>query len=332
MKVFIAQPIQPVGVKILEQVAEVRSASTGRPMQRQEFLKEIKDCDAVVLPWHTDVMDQEAIDLCPNLKVIGRHGVGYENIDLEVATARGIYCTYVPVHTETVADTAFLLLMATARRVCEADRFVKEGKWDIGGEWVAWKFLGFDVHHKTIGVIGAGRIGAGVCRRAKGFGMRILYYDVVPKPDLEAETSAERVELETLLREADFISVNSALNEGSRSLLGREQFELMKPTAILANTARGPVIDQAALAEALQTGTIAGVGLDVYVEEPVPPTDPLMKLDNVVLLPHIGSAALEMRRRMATVVAEDVVAVLTGTEPVWLLNPAVKEVRPLTKR
>ncbi len=332
MKVFIAQPIQPVGVEMIQEVAEVRSASTGRPMERQEFLKEIRDCDAVILPWHTDIMDKEAIGLCPNLKIIGRHGVGYENIDLDEATRRGIYCTYVPVHTETVADTSFLLLMATARRITEADRFVKDGKWDIGGEWVAWKFLGLDVHHKTIGVIGAGRIGAGVCRRAKGFGMRILYHDVMPKPELEAEVGAERVDLETLLREADFISVNSALNDTSRSLLGPDQFKLMKPTAIIANTARGPVINQAALVEALRNGTIAGAGLDVFVEEPLPPNDPLMKLNNVVLFPHIGSAAMEIRQRMATTVAEDVVSVLTGKEPVWLLNPAVKEIRPLAKR
>lgn len=331
MKVYIAQPIQPEGVKMLEQVAEVRSNPEGRPQTRAEFLAQIPDVDAVILPWHTEVMDKEAIGLAKNLKVIGRHGVGYENIDLEAAADRGVYVTFTPVHTPTVADTTFALVMTAARRISEADRFVKDGKWTVGGEWVAWQYMGVDIHHKTLGVIGCGRIGALVAKRGTGFDMRILYHDEVARPDVEKETGAVRVDLETLLKESDFITVNCALNERTRKLLGAKQFAMMKPTAVVVSTARGPIIDQPALAEALKSRRIAAAGLDVFVEEPIPPGDPLLKLDNVVLLPHIGSAAREMRVKMALTVAEDVVKVLTGKEPTYLLNPRVRQVRPLGK-
>lgn len=329
MKIFIAQPIQPEGVEILKRVAEVHSNPEGRPLERQEFLGHIQDVEAVVLPWHTDVMDREAIQAASRLQVIGRHGVGYENIDLEAAADRGVYVTFTPVHTPTVADTAFVLLMAAARRIAEADRFVKSGKWAVGGEWVAWQHMGLDVHHKTIGIIGCGRIGAGVARRAHGFDMRILYHDEVERPEVEAETGAKKVPLDHLLQESDFVSVNCALTERTRGLLGAKQFALMKPTAVVVNTARGPIIDQPALVEALRNRRIAAAGLDVFIEEPIPPGDPLLQLDNVVLLPHIGSAALDMRRKMAVTVAEDVVRVLSGKQPTYLLNPRVREVRPL---
>jgi glyoxylate reductase len=330
MKVYVAQPIQPEGIKILERVADVRSNPEGRPQTREEFLAQIPDVDAVILPWHTEVMDKEAIGIAKNMKVIGRHGVGYENIDLEAAADRGIYVTFTPVHTPTVADTAFVLLMTAARRIAEADRFVKSGKWTVGGEWVAWQHMGLDIHHKTIGIIGCGRIGANVARRAHGFDMRILYFDEVAQPEVEKQTGATRVGLEQLLRESDFVSVNCALNEKTRGLMGAKQFALMKPTAVFVNTARGPIVDQVALTEALKSRRIAAAGLDVYPEEPIRQGDPLLTLDNVVLLPHIGSAAIEMRRKMAITVAEDVVNVLTGKKPTYLLNPRVLQVRPLS--
>lgn len=329
MKVFIAQPIQPEGVKMLEEIAEVVSTKEGRPLKREEFLNYIKDVDAIILPWHTDIMDREAFDVAKNLKAIGRHGVGYENIDLKTATERGVYVTYCPVHTPTVADTAFALIVAAARKIPQADRFVKSGEWTIGGEWVAWKFLGVDLHDKTLGVIGLGRIGSMVAKRGTGFDMRILYHDVDRKPGLEKELGAKWVTLEELLRESDFISVNTFLSEKTRHLIGAKEFKMMKKTAIIVNTSRGPVIDQDALYEALKNGEIGGAGLDVYEEEPLPLDSPLLTLDNVVLLPHIGSAALDMRQKMARVTASDVIAVLTGKEPKYLLNPEVREVRPL---
>ncbi|MBI4573748.1 MAG: D-glycerate dehydrogenase [candidate division NC10 bacterium] len=329
MKIFIAQPIQPVAVEILKKVAEVHFNPEGRPLSRKEFLKNIGDVEAVILPWHTDVMDREALGIAARLQVIGRHGVGYDNIDLEAATERGIYVTFTPVLAPTMADTTFALLMAAARLIPQADRFVKAGQWTLGGEWVPWKFLGLDLHHKTLGIIGCGRVGAGVARRARGFDMRILYHDEVERPDVEAETGAKKVALDELLREAEFVSVTCALNERTRGLLGARQFAMMKPTAVLVNTARGPVLDQAALAEALQSRRIAAAGLDVFVEEPIPPGDPLLGLENVVVLPHIGSATLENRCKMGVTVAEDVVSVLTGKQPTYLLNPRVREVRPL---
>ena len=331
MKIYIAQPIQPEGVEILKRVAEVKTNPEGRPQTRQEFLAQLPDIDAIIIPWHTDVMDKEAIDIAKKLKVIGRHGVGYENIDLEAAADRGIYVTFTPTQAPTVADTTFALLMAAARRIVEADRFVRTGKWTVGGEWVVWQNMGLDINNKTIGIIGCGRIGSGVAKRAYGFDMRILYYDEVAQPEIEKQTGAIRVSLEQLLRESDFISVNCSLNDRTRGLLGAKQFALMKPTAVLVNTARGPVIDQAALTEALKSRRIAAAGLDVYVEEPIPPNDSLLSLDNVVLLPHIGAAAIEFRRKQAVLVAEDVVKVLTGKEPTYLLNPRVKQVRPLGK-
>jgi D-3-phosphoglycerate dehydrogenase len=329
MKVYVAQPIQPNGIEILKTIAEVRVNPESRPQMREEFLREIPDVDAVVLPWHTEVMDAEALDIAKNLKVIGRHGVGYENIDLQTATKKGVYVTYTPVHTPTVADTAFGLMLMTARKLSLADRFVKAKGWHVGGEWVAWKFLGFDVHHKTIGIIGLGRIGTGVARRAKGFDMTILYYDIVKNEAVERELGARRVSFEELLRTSDFISVNCNLTAATRGLLSEREFQMMKPTAIIVNTARGPIVDQKALYAALKSGTIGGAGLDVFEEEPLALDDPLLELDNVVLLPHIGSAALEIRQKMADAVCNDVVRVLTGNKPVYLLNHEVMRVRPL---
>lgn len=326
MKVFIAQPIQANGVKMLEEIAEVKSNPEGRPLERQEFLSQITDVDAVILPWHTDIMDKEAFAAAKNLKVIGRHGVGYENIDLVEATKRGVYVTYCPVHTPTVADTAFALIMVAGRRLSQADQFVKDGKWDIGGEWVAWKFLGVDIHDKTMGVIGAGRIGSEVLRRGTGFRMELLYYDLEDKVALEKETGATRVSLETLLKKADFVSINTNLTPETTHLIGAKELRMMKNNAVLVNTSRGPAIDQDALYQALKNGEIAAAGLDVYVDEPLPVSSKLRELDNVILLPHIGSAALEMREKMARITCQSVIDALTGREPEFMLNPEVRKV------
>lgn len=323
MKVYVAQPIQPEAIKILEQVALVRSNPEGRPQTRQEFLAEISDVEAVILPWHTDVMDREAIGLAPRLQVIGRHGVGYDNIDLQAATERGVYVTFTPVLAPTMADTTFALLISAARRIAEADQFVKSGGWTIGGEWVPWKFMGVDMHHKTLGIIGCGRIGGGVARRAKGFEMRILYFDEVPQPDVERETGAVRVDLEHLLREADLISVTCSLNEKTRGLIGKQQFAMMKPTAVLVNTARGGIVDEAALAEAIKGGRIGGAGLDVIVDEPLQANHPLAGLPNVILTPHMAGVTEEAMMRMAQNAAEDVVRVLRGERPKYPVNPDV---------
>jgi lactate dehydrogenase-like 2-hydroxyacid dehydrogenase len=331
MKAFVAQPIQPNGIEILKTVAEVTVNERGRCLTREEFLDEIRDVDALVIPWQSDVVDAEAISMAKNLKAVGRQGVGYENIDVQAATQNGIYVTYTPVHTPTVADMAFGLMLCAARRIHTADRFVKQGGWDIEGEWIPLQFLGVDIHHKTIGIIGCGRIGGEIAKRARGFDMTILYHDRVANEAVERDLGARRVPLETLLRESDFIHVNCSLNEDTHHLVSAPEFALMKETAVVVNTARGPVVDQRALCEALKHQKIVAAGLDVFEQEPIAADDALLELDNVVAVPHIGSAALETRQRMAEIVCQDAVNILTGNMPVYLLNPDVVKVRPLSK-
>lgn len=320
MKVFLTQPLEPSAVELLKTVADVEMNSTGRPLTREQFLDAIKDADAVVLTWHTDQMDKEAFAVAKRLKVVARRGVGYDNIDLEEATARRIPVTFCPVHTPTIADLTFGLILCAARRIHAADRFVRNGEWTAGGTWVAYKFMGFDVHHKTLGIIGLGRIGAEVAKRARGFDMRVLYNDVVRKPELESSLGVVYAELEDLLREADFVSVNCALNDSTRGLIGEREISLMKTNAVLVVTARGGIVDQTALYNALVQGKLGGAGLDVFEQEPIPPDDPLLRLDNVVFTPHLGTSVADMRERMALVVAEDVVRVLKGEKPVYQLN------------
>jgi glyoxylate reductase len=332
MKVYVAQPIQPNGIEILEKIAEVVLQQTGRPSTRSAFLSEIRDVDAVILPWQTEVMDAEAISIAKNVKVIGRQGVGWENIDLKAATQKGVYVTYTPVHIPAVADMAFALMLATARKLIIADRFTREGNWTVGGEWVPLQFLGVDIHHKTIGIVGCGRIGSEIAKRAKGFDMTILYYDLVQNHTIEESLRARRVSLEVLLLESDFIHINCNLTADTKGLIGEREFGLMKKTAIIVNTARGPIVQDEALCNALENKRIAGAGLDVYEKEPPPPNSPLLRLDNVVLAPHIGSAALETRQKMAEVVCTDAVSVLQGRVPEYLLNPEVIKIRPLAGR
>jgi len=198
VKVFVAQPIQPNGIEILQKVAEVVIDETGRPLDRRFFLNSIRDVDGVIIPWQTEIMDEEAISIAKNLKVIGRQGVGWENIDLQAATRKGIYVTITPVHIPTVADMAFTLMLAAARKLILADRFTREGKWEAAGEWVPLQFLGVDIHHKTIGIVGCGRIGSEIAKRAKGFDMTILYYDLVENKQIEQDLGACRVSLDQL--------------------------------------------------------------------------------------------------------------------------------------
>ncbi len=329
MKVYVAQPIHPIGIEILERISKVIVHQSGQPSTRSAFLDEIKDADAVILPWQTEIMDVEAITIAENLKVIGRQGVGWENIDLNASTQKGVYVTYTSVHVPTVADMAFGLMLAVARKLNLANQFVREGKWDVAGEWVPLRFLGFDIHHKTIGIIGCGRIGSEIAKRAKGFDMRILYYDIVENRKIEQILEARRVSLEHLLRESDFVHISCSLTSDTKGLIGEREFGLMKKNAIVINTARGPIIDEEALCNALKNNCIAGAGLDVYEREPLPINSVLLQLDNVVLAPHIGSAAFEARQKMAEVVCSDVARVLKGRMPEYLLNPEVMKVRPL---
>ena len=266
----------------------------------------------------TDRIDAEVLDHAPALRVIANFGVGFEHIDLAAATQRGLPVTNTPgVLTEATADLAFALILATARRLVEGDKRVREGKFTY---WAPLLFLGREVSGQTLGLIGAGRIGQAVAKRARGFGMRVLYYNRTPlSPAAEQELHVSLAPLEDLLREADFVTLHVPLTPQTRHLIGRRELELMKPTAHLINTARGPVVDEAALVEALRRGEIGGAGLDVYEREPQL-SPGLTELDNVVLLPHVGSATIETRTRMGLMAAANLLAGLRGERPPNCLN------------
>jgi glyoxylate reductase len=283
-----------------------------RLITRQELLTQVCDADALVVTL-TDTVDTELFSRAPRLKVVGVYAAGYNNIDIAAAKARGIIVTNTPdVLTETTADLTWGLLLAVSRRIPEGERLVREGRWT---GWGPTQFLGCDVHGKTLGIIGMGRIGQAVARRASGFGMPVIYSsrrDAVPPK--EKSLHGHHVPLPTLLATADIVSLHVPLTEHTRHLIGKEELARMRQTAYLINTARGALVDEAALAEALTAGHPAGAGLDVYEHEPHIHPD-LRRLPNVVLLPHLGSATFETRVRMGMMVMENISAVLSGKEP-----------------
>src|SRR3954447_16502074 len=254
-----------------------------------------------------DPVDARVIDASPDLVAIANYGVGTDNVDLAAATERGIPVGNTPdVLTETTADLAFALMLAAARRLVEGDRFVRDG------QWVEWKpdlFLGHDVHGATLGIVGYGRIGRAVARRAAGFGMEVLH----------------GIPLNDLLPRCDFVSLHAPLNEGTRGLIGAEELKAMKPTAILVNTARGPLVQTEALADALRDGQIAAAALDVTDPEPLPPDHPLLSAPNLTVLPHIGSASHRTREAMADMAVDNLLAALNGDRMPHCANPEVYE-------
>jgi glyoxylate reductase len=266
----------------------------------------------------TDRIDKQLVDGAPRLRAISNVAVGYDNIDIAAATKRGIPVGHTPnVLTETTADLAFALMLAVARRIVEAERFVRDARWRT---WDPNLLLGYDVHGATLGIVGMGKIGRAVARRAQGFGMRVLY---ASRSHPEDGAGAKRVELDELLRESDFVSLHVPLTDDTRHMIGEEQLRAMKPTAIIINTARGAVIDQEALVRALEEGGIGGAGLDVAEVEPIPPGDALMRARNTVLLPHIGSASHATRARMADMAIDNVLAGLRGERMPHCVNPEV---------
>ena len=268
----------------------------------------------------TDRVDDELLDAAgPELRIVANYAVGFDNIDVEACTRRGVMATNTPeVLTETTADTAWALMMAAARRVAEGDRFLRSRTpWIWGPEMM----LGRDIHGKVLGIVGFGRIGQAVARRGKGFGMAVRYHDPFrPSSEVERDLGAEYRELDELLAESDFVSIHVALTPETRHLFDRERLRRMKPTAVLVNTSRGPVIDEAALVEALREGDLFAAGLDVFENEPeVHPG--LLELDSAVIIPHLGSATVETRDAMAFLAVENVEAALAGRRPPTLLNP-----------
>lgn len=274
----------------------------------------------------TEKVDDELLDAAgPGLVIVANYAVGFDNIDVDACTRRGVLATNTPdVLTETTADTAWALMMAAARRIAEGDRFLRSGTpWIWGPEMM----LGQDIHGKVLGVVGFGRIGQAVARRGKGFGVAVRYHDPFrPPPETERELAAEYRELDELLAESDLVSIHVALTPETRHLFDRERLRRMKPTAVLVNTSRGPVIDEAALVEALREGDLFAAGLDVFENEPeVHPG--LLELDNAVVIPHLGSATVETRDAMGFLAVDNVSAAMEGRRPPTLLNPEVWEAR-----
>ncbi len=329
-RVFVTREIPSDALKLLKSKFEVEVWPEETPPPKNILIEKVKVVDGLCCLL-TDKIDAEVINAAgEQLKGISQIAVGYDNIDLEAATKRGIYVTNTPgVLTDTTADYAFALLMATARRIAEADRYVRDGRWKI--PWGLMMMLGQDVWGKTIGIIGMGRIGTAMARRAKGFNMKILYYDVARNEAAEKELGAEYVDLETLLKESDFVSIHVPLLPSTRHLINEERLKLMKKTACLINTSRGPVVDEKALYKALKEGWIWAAGLDVWEKEPTDPDNPLLKLDNVTASPHIASASYETRTRMAIMAAENMIAILEGRVPPNLVNKEVLKVRPPEK-
>ena len=323
-KLFVTRRIPDRGIRLLAEAFGEESVVVSPQdgvISRGALLEGVAGADAV-LPILTDTIDAGVMDAAGRqLKIIANYAVGYNNIDVDAATARGIAVTNTPgVLTETTADLAWALLMATARRISESERYLRAGRWDA---WGPQLMLGVDVHGKTLGIFGMGRIGQAVARRARGFGMRVLYTDVQRLPAAtEQELEATLVDKAALVAESDFISVHCPLIAETTHAFGADEFKAMKPTAVLINTSRGPVVDEAALAHALESGAIFAAGLDVYEDEPkVHPA--LLACENAVLVPHIGSGSRDTRAKMAEMAAANIIARLTGKTPPNCVNPEV---------
>ena len=286
---------------------------------RAEVLRGLADKDALI-PLLTEKVDDELLDAAPRLRIVANVAVGYDNVDLAACTRRKVAVTNTPgVLDETTADLAWALLMAVARRIVEADTMARSGQWH---GWNFDQMCGADVWGKTLGIIGLGRIGRAMARRARGFGMRVIYFNRNRvAAEVESELHAEYLPFDQVLAQADFLSLHVPLTAETRGLIGPAQLAQMKPTAFLVNTTRGPVVQEAALAEALAAKTIAGAGLDVFEREPLIPDG--LRLPNVVMTPHIGSGTIETRSKMATMAANNVVAFFEGRRPPNILNPEV---------
>jgi len=324
-QIYVTRPLPAPAMKLLEGAVQYRMwEREDEPVQRETLLREIVDVDGIICLL-TDKMDAEVMERARRCRVISQVAVGYDNIDVAAATKRGILVTNTPdVLTETTADMAWAILMATARRVVEGDKYTRSGRWKT---WEIMGFTGQDVHGATLGIVGLGRIGSAIARRSKGFNMPLLYHD--PKHDdaRAQELGATYASLDDLLRQSDFVVLSTALTPTTRHLISERELALMKPTAILVNISRGPIVDQRALYRALVDKKIWAAGLDVFEAEPVPMDEPLLKLDNVVIPPHLASASIATRIKMAALAAENCVAVLTGKRPPTPVNPEVLERR-----
>jgi glyoxylate reductase len=319
-KVYVTREIPHQGIDLLKNSGlEVEVYDKNNAIPKDLLIRKVSESDAC-LSLLTDNMSKEVINAGSNLKIIANYAVGFNNIDLEAATNKKIVVTNTPgVLTQTTADLTWALLMATAKRLVEADQFLRQGKFT---EWQPLLLLGEEIFNATLGIIGAGRIGTAVAKRASGFDMEILYSDTQTNTFIEIEYKAKKVDLETLFNASDYISLHVPLNKETFHLINQKRLKQMKPTAILINTSRGPVIDEKALKEALQNKWIGGAGLDVYEDEPKI-TPGLTNLPNAVLLPHIGSATNKTRTKMALMAAQNIVDLYKGKKPQNIVNPQI---------
>ncbi|RME84691.1 MAG: D-glycerate dehydrogenase, partial [Planctomycetota bacterium] len=321
-KVYVTRKLPEKALKMLDGKVEWSVNPEDRVLTKEELIQNGKDCDGI-LCLLTDPIDQEIMEKCPKVKIFSNYAVGYNNIDVEEATRRGIMVTNTPgVLTETTADFAFALLMAIARRIVEADHFLRAGKFK---GWAPMLFLGQDVHNRTLGILGMGRIGQAVARKGRfGFNMNILYYDAHRNEKVEKELDANFCSPEELFAQSDFVSIHLPLTKETHHFVNADLLGRMKETACLINTARGPIVDEEALVKVLKEKKIFGAALDVFEKEPeVHPG--LLDLENVILVPHLASASVETRTKMAVMAVENLLAGLEGKRPPCIVNPEVLE-------
>ena len=319
--IYVTRKLPEASLQRLRQKFEVGMwPEEALPVPEETLLQAAKRADAL-LTVVSDPVGSNLFEVAEKLKIIANMGVGYDNIDVEAASSNGIIVTNTPdVLSETTADLTFALLLAAARRVVEAAEYVKAGKWE---SWSPFLLAGQDIHHKTIGICGMGNIGQAVARRAKGFGMEILYYNRSRKREAEKEIGARYCGFDQLVEDSDYLVAMTPLTEDTRHLFNEEVFKRMKNTAIFINASRGAVADEAALVSALKNGEIAGAGLDVFDQEPIGPEHPLLSLPNVVALPHIGSATMETRLKMIDICIDNIERVITGRVPVTAVNQSI---------
>lgn len=320
-KVFIARPLHEKIEAYIAEHCEYRLWDKKEQIPLDTLYEEIRDVSGLLTNGLT--IDAKLLDKAPKLKIVSSMSVGYNNFDVEAMKTRRIMGTNTAgALDETVADTAFSLMLAASRRIAELDRYVKDGRWKKEDNE---SLFGLDVHHATLGIVGMGRIGEAIARRAKyGFSMNVLYHNRRRKPDVEQAIGVQYRDLSSLLAEADFVVVVTPLTEETKGMFGAEQFRLMKPTGIFVNVARGQVVDEAALIEALRTKQIYSAGLDVFEQEPVAPDNPLLSMPHVVTIPHIGSATEKTRFDMAMLSARNLVTAVCGQTPPNLF-PELKE-------
>jgi len=301
----------------LQKVADIDLVASSKFSDKTELMKIIPSYNGAIITSNI-TFDRQVIDRAKNLKVISRFGVGFDRIDIPAATERGIYVTNTPVLTNTVADLVFGLIFAVARNISIADAYIKSGNWKEREERT--KFTGFDISGKALGIIGLGRVGSLVAKRALGFDMSVSYYDIIRYKELEATAHITFCSLKEVLAHSDIISIHTPLSDNTRGLIGAKELALVKKTAILINTSRGPVIDEQALINALQQRRIAGAGLDVHMKEPIDPYNPILTLPNVVLTPHIGAWTVECNERVVHTAIENTIRVLTGLKFLYSVN------------